>query len=91
MDWLYSVGVIHGFILVNSIFVYFVWVVIEGMLCGLVDVIDVLLRNGVFVSRIVLIGGAACSDAVCCIVLIVFGCLVIVLDLVEYVVVGAVR
>ena len=64
---------------------------IEGMLCGLADAIDSLKRNEVPLKRVLLIGGAAKSEAVCKIASAIFGMKVIVPPAGEYVANGAAK
>jgi len=62
-----------------------------GMLCGLADALDSLRRNGVRIERIILIGGAAKSEAVCTLAPALFGVPVDVPTVGEYVARGAAR
>lgn len=62
---------------------------IEGMLCGLAEGLDAVLAQGVDAHRILLIGGAAQSDAVAQIAAEVFGRPVVVPTPGEYVAAGA--
>jgi xylulokinase len=87
----YSAGAIHGLTFANATPAHFARAAIEGMLCGLADAVDALLRNGLSVDRIVLIGGGARNDAVCRIAPTVFGRPVTVPDPAEYVAIGAAR
>jgi len=64
---------------------------VEGLLCGLADGVDALVGAGVEVRRIVLIGGAAASAAVCEVAPEVFGHPVVVPAPGEYVADGAAR
>jgi len=64
---------------------------IEGMLCGLADVVDSLTQLGVDVNRILLIGGAAKNPAVGQIASALFGREVLVPPAGEYVANGAAR
>ena len=63
----------------------------EGMLCGLADGVDALRREGLQVSRVLLIGGAAVSKAVQKIAADIFGAPVTVPAPGEYVALGAAR
>jgi xylulokinase len=63
----------------------------EGMLCGLADAVDALVRQGVEPRRVVLIGGAARSAAVCAIAPSLLGLPVVVPEPGEYVARGAAR
>jgi xylulokinase len=87
----FSAGAVHGLTVANSTPAHLARAAIEGMLCGLADAVDALVDNGVPVSRIVLIGGAARSQAVCRIAPTVFGRPVTVPDPAEYVAIGAAR
>ena len=64
---------------------------VEGMLCGLADAVDALVAAGVPIGRVILIGGAARSEAVAQIAPQVFGRPVLVADPGEYVADGAAR
>lgn len=64
---------------------------VEGMLCGLADGVDALAAQGVTVRRVVLIGGAAKSEAVRAVAAEVFGTPVVVPAPGEYVALGAAR
>jgi xylulokinase len=64
---------------------------VEGMLCGLADGLDALVAQGVDVRRVLLIGGAARSEAVCRIAPLVFGVPIVVPEPAQYVAVGAAR
>jgi xylulokinase len=64
---------------------------VEGMLCGLADGVDALTAQGVAVRRVLLIGGAARSEAVRLIAPAVFGVPVVVPEPGEYVALGAAR
>jgi xylulokinase len=64
---------------------------VEGMLCGLADGVDALVDQGVEARRILLIGGAARSQAVKRIAPEVFGAPVVVPRPAEFVAVGAAR
>lgn len=64
---------------------------VEGMLCGLADGVDALRRTGVEVRRILLIGGAAESDAVRAIAPALFGAPLEIPEHAEYVALGAAR
>lgn len=87
----YSAGAVHGLTVANSTPAHLARAAIEGMLCGLADAVDALVDNGVPVSRIVLIGGAARNQAVCRIAPAVFGRPVTVPNPAEYVAIGAAR
>jgi xylulokinase len=62
---------------------------IEGMLCGLADGLDAVLRQGVVARRLLLIGGAAQNPAVSAIAAQVFDLPVVVPQPAEYVALGA--
>jgi xylulokinase len=62
---------------------------IEGMLCGLADGLDAVLRQGVVARRLLLIGGAAQNPAVSTIAAQVFDLPVVVPEPGEYVAFGA--
>jgi xylulokinase len=64
---------------------------VEGMLCGLVDGVDALIRQGLQARRILLIGGAARSTAVQRVATNLFGVPVTVPSPGEYVALGAAR
>jgi xylulokinase len=64
---------------------------VEGMLCGLADGLDALTEHGVTADRIVLIGGAAASEAVRSCAPGLFGTEVVVPTPGEYVARGAAR
>ncbi|MGW5363801.1 xylulokinase [Actinopolymorpha pittospori] len=64
---------------------------VEGMLCGLADGLDALREQGVVVRRVLLIGGAARSEAVRAVAPTVFGAPVTVPPSAEYVALGAAR
>jgi xylulokinase len=57
-------GTLHGLRLTNSTPAHLARAYIEGMLCGLADGLDALSAVGVPVKRILLVGGAARSEAV---------------------------
>lgn len=64
---------------------------VEGMLCGLADGLDALAEQGVEARRVLLIGGAARSQAVRAVAPELFGLPVVVPDSAEYVAIGAAR
>jgi len=64
---------------------------IEGMLCGLADGLDAIVRHGLHPRRVLLIGGAARSRAVPAIAAQVFGLPIVVPEPGEYVARGAAR
>jgi xylulokinase len=64
---------------------------VEGMLCGLADAVDALVAVGVQPRRILLVGGAAASQAVAEVAATVFGAPVVIPPPGEYVADGAAR
>lgn len=64
---------------------------IEGMLCGLADGLDAIVRHGLHPRRLLLVGGAARSRAVPAIAAQVFGLPIVVPEPGEYVARGAAR
>jgi xylulokinase len=60
-----ATGAVHGLTLANSTPANLARAAFEGVLCGLADGVDALRAQGVPVSRIVLIGGGARSEAAC--------------------------
>jgi xylulokinase len=89
-----STGAVHGLTLANSTRANLARAAVEGMLCGLaagVDAIATQAQNGVSVSSVRLIGGAAQSEAVRRIAPSVFGVPVHVPPPGEYVADGAAR
>lgn len=59
-----ATGAIHGLRSATSTPRHLARAAIEGMLCGLADALDALTRSDVALARVVLVGGAAASDAV---------------------------
>lgn len=59
-----ATGTFAGFNLSNSNPADIARAMIEGMLCGLVDAVDALIKEGVEINRILLIGGAAKNPAI---------------------------
>jgi xylulokinase len=86
-----STGAVHGLTLANATAPNLARAAVEGMLCGLTDGMDALLRQGVSLSAVRLIGGAAQSEAVRRIAPAVFGVPVTVPAPGEYVADGAAR
>jgi len=80
---------LHGLRLTNSTPAHLARAYIEGMLCGLADGLDALTAVGVPVRRILLVGGAARSEAVRAIAPAVLGRPVVVPAAGEYVADGA--
>lgn len=64
---------------------------VEGMLCGLADGVDAVRAQGVEIRRVLLIGGAARSEAVRTIAASLFGVPVVAPEPAEYVALGAAR
>jgi xylulokinase len=64
---------------------------VEGMLCGLADGVDALVAQGLRTRRVLLIGGAARSEAVQRIAPDLFGAPIVVPSAAEYVALGAAR
>lgn len=64
---------------------------VEGMLCGLADAVDALVRSGVAAQRVLLIGGAARSQSVRDVAASLLGVQVVLPAPAEYVAVGAAR
>ena len=64
---------------------------VEGMLCGLADGLDAVLRQGVKVQRLLLIGGAARNPAVREVARDIFTVPIDVPEQAEYVAIGAAR
>ena len=86
-----ATGVFSGMNLNNSNQADIARAMVEGMLCGLVDAVDALVKLGVNVKRIILIGGAAKNPAVSQIAAALFGREVLVPPAGEYVANGAAR
>lgn len=64
---------------------------VEGMLCGLADAVDALVRQGLSMQRVLLIGGGARSAAVRAVLPQLLGVPVLVPQPAEYVALGAAR
>jgi xylulokinase len=86
-----ATGAVHGLTLANSQPANLARAAVEGMLCGLAAGLDALVAQGVSVSGVHLIGGAAQSEAVVRIAPSVFGVPVTVPQPGEYVADGAAR
>ncbi len=84
-------GAMHGLRLSNSTPGHFARAAVEGLLCGLADGIDRLRGQGVRTDRVVLVGGAARSRAVCELAPAIFGMPVSVPQPGQYVADGAAR
>ncbi|MBY6707267.1 xylulose kinase [Rhodococcus sp. BP-241] len=86
-----ATGAIHGLRLGNSTPAHLARAAIEGLLCSLADGIDHLVAQGATVSRVLLVGGGAKSEAVRVLAPGVFGMPVDVPPPGEYVADGAAR
>ena len=86
-----ATGAMHGFRLQNSTPAHFARAAIEGLLCGLADGVDDLVRQGVEVKRVLLVGGGAKSRALCEIAPAILGVPVVIPAPGEYVAEGACR
>ncbi|MEY9906183.1 xylulokinase [Catenulispora sp. MAP12-49] len=84
-----ATGTLHGLRLTNSTPAHLARAYIEGMLCGLADGLDALTAAGVPVERILLVGGAARSEAVRAMAPAVLGRTVLVPRAADYVADGA--
>ncbi|MBV9823377.1 MAG: xylulokinase [Actinobacteria bacterium] len=87
----YATGAVHGLTLANALPGNLARAAVEGMLCGLAAGLDALVAQGVSVSGVHLVGGAARSEAVRRIAPAVFGVPVTVPEPGEYVADGAAR
>ncbi|MBI3428857.1 MAG: xylulokinase [Actinobacteria bacterium] len=87
----FATGTLTGLNIANSTPRNYARAMIEGMLCGLADAIDSLVREGVEVRRIFLIGGAAKNPAVSTIASAIFGREILLPPVGEYVADGAAR
>ena len=86
-----ATGAIHGLRLANATPAHIARAAVEGMLCGLADGLDALLRTGPSLERVLLIGGGSASEAVRRIAPEVFGVPVEVPEPSEHVADGAAR
>lgn len=86
-----ATGVFAGMNLTNSNPEDFARAMIEGMLCGLADAVDSLVKLGVDINRILLVGGAAKNPAVAPIASALFGRQVLLPPPGEYVADGAAK
>ncbi|MDQ1484853.1 MAG: xylulokinase [Actinomycetota bacterium] len=86
-----ATGAIHGWRLGNSTAADLARAAFEGVLCGLADGLDAMLDHGFVVRRLILIGGAARSEAIRRIAPTVLGLPVVVPAPGEYVADGAAR
>ena len=82
---------LHGLTLANNTPANLARAAVEGMLCGLADGLEAILRAGVSCNRIILVGGAAASTAVQVSASQIFGKPVFVPQPGEYVANGAAR
>jgi xylulokinase len=86
-----ATGALHGIQLATATPAYLARAAVEGLICGLADAVEAVERQGARVDRLILIGGAAKSDAVRHIASAVFGLPVTVPPPGEYVARGAAR
>ena len=86
-----ATGAIHGLRLGNATPATIARAAVEGMLCGLADGLDALLRTGPSLERVLLIGGGSASAAVRQIAPAIFGVPVEVPEPSEHVADGAAR
>ncbi len=86
-----ATGALHGLTLGSTSPAHLARAAVEGLLCGLADGLDALRDQGAEVSRVLLVGGAARSEAVRRIAPAVLGCPVLVPEPGEYVADGAAR
>jgi xylulokinase len=84
-----ATGSVHGLRLETATPAHLARAAVEGLLCGLADGLDALLAQGARAERVLLIGGAARSEAVRRIAPTVFGRPVLVPPAGEYVAEGA--
>lgn len=82
---------LHGLTLANNTAGNLARAAVEGMLCGLADGLEAILQAGVSCNRIILIGGAAASQAVQVAASQIFGKPILVPKPGEYVANGAAR
>jgi xylulokinase len=86
-----ATGAVHGLTLRTSTPAHLARAAVEGLLCGLADGMDALVRQGVSVQRVLLVGGGARSEAVQRLAPGIFGRPVLVPQPGEYVADGAAR
>jgi xylulokinase len=86
-----ATGLLHGLTRGNATPAHLVRASVEGMLCGLADAAEALDASGITPRRVVLVGGAARSDAVRRIAAGLFALPVAVPEPAEYVALGAAR
>lgn len=82
---------LHGLTLGNNTPANLARAAVEGMLCGLADGLEAILRAGVICNRVILVGGAAASKAVQVAASQIFGKTVFIPAPGEYVANGAAR
>ena len=87
----YSTGALHGLTLATSDPAHLARAAVEGLLCGLADGLDAVAAGGTPVRRVLLVGGAARSEAVRRLAPAVLGVPVLVPPPGEYVADGAAR
>ena len=86
-----ATGALHGLSLASTTPSHVARAAVEGLLCGLADALDALVAHGVQLQRVLLVGGAARSEAVRRVAPAVLGCPVDVPEPGEYVADGAAR
>jgi xylulokinase len=86
-----ATGTIGGLTRANSTPQHLARAAVEGMLCGLADGVDALVAQGLETHRVLLIGGAARSEAVQRIAPDLFGAPIVVPAPAEYVALGGAR
>lgn len=86
-----STGALHGLTLRTATPAHLARAAVEGVLCGLAEGIDALVRCGVPVRRVLLVGGGARLEALQRLAPVVLGRPVVVPHPGEYVAVGAAR
>lgn len=86
-----ATGSLHGLTRATMTAEHVARAAVEGMLCGLADAVDALVRQGVALQRVLLVGGAARSAAVRAVLPQLLGVPVLVPRPAEYVALGAAR
>ncbi|MGN6686768.1 MAG: xylulokinase [Actinomycetales bacterium] len=86
-----ATGSLHGMTLATTTPAHLARATFEGLMCGLADGLDALRAQGATVGRVLLVGGAAKSEALQQIAPAVLGCPVVVPEPGEYVARGAAR
>ncbi len=86
-----ATGALHGMRLQTLTPAHLARAAVEGLLCGLADAVDALVAQGIEVSRVLLVGGGARSEAVRTIAPALLGRPVLVPPPGEYVADGAAR